>query len=411
MINKKILVAASCVVALLVGCKSGGDETAGNKLPYGPATSNITITKENLPVEAKVCSDEDTFYLDADSAVIGDNGYIMINTNISKTSEKKDCSLSPFIISNDMHNVSIHFDCSKTEQKQNQDEAGFISRDGAKILFSQECVNIADDSNSVNHIFIKSSNRLLDLNTLKNIPNSSDWNGISGNFDFLGSYSDDSHQNKLYNINTQSLSSTFIDKVSTKEINVQNSGLITDDGISLIALDDKLYFCHFTNGLCDSLSINIYQSNGKLANSNNGAYTYYATRKSELDPIKLNVITSDMKTIENISLIPDTDFVSVTEGGILLLSDYNSNVMIYSYKYNKMVDIIDVIKALKLETKLTNDGKFYGNVNMSANGKFLLFLFGKNDSWIANGITKEIDRVYIPQGIDELVKTLPAKQV
>lgn len=75
--------------------------------------------------------------------------------------------------------------------------------------------------------------------------------------------------------------------------------------------------------------------------------------------------------------------------------------------------MMDIIKANHLEKILNTDGKFYGEFQLSPNGKFLVVFSGKDKDWnLEDNIKlKEIDRIYLPQGIDELVKTLPAKQV
>ncbi len=130
-------------------------------------------------------------------------------------------------------------------------------------------------------------------------------------------------------------------------------------------------------------------------------------------------------------MTPNAQINNITNDGALLLINYqdpgittklkstkdtptdtSSKDAIYSHKYNKAVSMIDIIKAVQLGKNLVDSGtKFYGDVQISPNGNFLLFFFGKDANWNnSDDDTKRIveaDRIFLPAGVDALLQNLP----
>jgi len=99
---------------------------------------------------------------------------------------------------------------------------------------------------------------------------------------------------------------------------------------------------------------------------------------------------------------------TVTDTGFI---DVGTSKYFYSAINKKLVLLPDMLRLLNLKSKVADSDLDNITLSFSPNGKYVLFELYDDESAENIPVIKEIDRIYLPNGIDELVKTLPAKQV
>jgi len=415
MINKKILVAASCAVALLVGCKSGGDDSTGTNgkiIPDIPVNSNITITKDNLPANVLPMNDKGF-----SGMVVGinNNGYIASNFFIKPDTENR--NITSFLIGSKFYQINLdkHTDkCTAEKPWFGQillQLAADNIQDGASIDICAKSLGGDDDFDTF--MFFKYKNKIINWKD--------SWGDyasyLSSNITYM--FTDKGEIVKDFS-NDNPIPTSFDGQDIAANFNISDNGLV------LSRTDNKLLLCNERNdGKCRSIFDNTIPDADRslddsiMSSNSSYIYTLYYKDKGDADQnkwmLKLlknnNGVVSIVEDIETPST-PDlvTPPVSVTDSGFL--ANGNSEYF-YSAINKKLVLLPDMLKLLKLDSKVSDDdlknNKF--QLFFSPNGKYVLFVLydDREDGDIS--IIKEIDRIYLPNGIDELVKTLPAKQV
>lgn len=443
--QKKITFLTYSIILLTIasGCTSDhGKDKQNGPIPKPPIFINtLTVTKDSLPAEAQSCLEKDskTFM---SNYFAPDNGYlrqdILINNNgyfslMVPSPHGNNCdSLIPLLADKTVTKANLNFIAACPNDHSQSLQMPIISDDdNEKMLILSAC--LADDGDEIDSLFYKNKNHTVNLNqdipAIKDLVDSSDVMFSTDinflQFDIKNSSNPDELDYYIYNLDKNIMSPAFVDINTGHNITNYSIDNLTDNGLGVLHSNDSLnsYLCSTNTNSCEQLPIN---DSEQINISNNGGYIYYNDNYNN----KLNLLKlpSQEKTENILQLTPNAQINNITNDGALLLINYknpelttklkdtpedtSSKDAIYSYRYNKLVSMIDIIKAVKLEKNLVDGTKFYGDVQISPNGKFLIFFFGEDAKWNNSDDDskhiKEIDRIFLPYGIDELLNTITA---
>ena len=409
MFKNFLFILLSFNLILLSACKDIDQKNVDSKL------LQFNVTKDMLPTLVVACLNEnkesfDIYFSGHDtgqSLNINNDGNFVFSLPTKQADGS--CINKPYKVGNKLGAIKIDNFClkNKTYPKEIELSPVSIGNNNGRILLDDICDNGHGDD--YDYFIYSNGDTISNLNDNPEVDEVIN-QGFDGVLDVdldLNNYQifkqNDSQVN-IYDFGTNT-------KVTSFNTNLEDYNLflimLTSNGLFMADSDNNkpVNLCSIYNKSCREVD-------GIGANKNisdNGQYLFsFIDDKLNY----LNTITGDLKKDILKDILPvelfNDDIKRVTDSGAVLFNiDSNESDYMYSRQYNKVVKIENIIKSLGLGQYLV-DGKFYGDLEISSNGKYLLFIFGQNDKWDKEYNLKVISvrRVYLEAGIDDMISKI-----
>ncbi len=410
--------------------------------------SDIEINKDNINTKYKAgawLDENGMFIFDTSTGLTGPASFISDSSDIyfelvsnknkidEKHIEKK--FISSVLVGNAIKDTTFKTDgvCPKGwVEEYDQQQVFSTSADGKIKIIGIICQETANPNNQILYSYFLNNGILgkLDIDNTPVAGGPINYQGVSNNGKYL-MYSnlaiDDEFRGEDTMFNVLATKSIIMHNPDGSRF-LQNSGILSlSDNGNVLAYrwkdksDQKkgltFMLCSASNGTCKDIIYSESDDYSAATMSDDGKFIYLITEVNKVK--KLLVLDENAKVIkENPFDLNQFKanygyfYLTAHNSGVLELEyfekvDENNDrrvIKFYSYSANKLVSLVDVVKALKLTRTPEKDNFLKVSIDISPNEMYVLALFSETeDPGYDDTPLVAINRVFVKNGIDSVI--------